>query len=269
MNTRSFSRARVRSACGRPNSIARSQRRAATRPSNPSPTTADDLVDWAAQARATAERALDSLVRERERIPEELRAAVDDLIANRARDRSVASSRRRLRRRSRRPATHGDYHLGQVLIVTDDFMIVDFEGEPGRDLALRRRKSSPLRDVAGMLRSINYAKVAAVRGNNEDRAVGTHEGREPLARDWERRSVAAFLDGYSTTIAGAASYPDDPAHAQALLELFVLEKAFYEISYELANRPAWLRIPLEGIRAILDPHPDPDPDADREAVAAR
>jgi maltose alpha-D-glucosyltransferase/alpha-amylase len=235
----------------------------------PEPTTAGDLADWAAQARATAERALDALVREQERIPADLRAAGDELIANRAAilARLVAPPI---------PATvtktryHGDYHLGQVLIVTDDYTIVDFEGEPGRELEVRRRKSSPLRDVAGMLRSINYAKVAAVRGNNEDRATGMHEGREPLARDWEQRSTAAFLDGYFTTIAGTASVPDDPAAARALLDLFVLEKAFYEISYELANRPAWLRIPLEGIRAILDPRPasDPDPGADRQAVAA-
>jgi maltose alpha-D-glucosyltransferase/alpha-amylase len=140
----------------------------------------------------------------------------------------------------------------------DDFMIVDFEGEPGREPAVRRRKSSPLRDVAGMLRSINYAAVAGVRGLTTDRGEDT-SALEPLARDWERRSAAAFLDGYRATIAGCASYPSVPEHAQHLLELFVLEKAFYEMSYELANRPSWLRIPLEGIRAILN--------ADQYAVA--
>jgi trehalose synthase-fused probable maltokinase len=140
----------------------------------------------------------------------------------------------------------------------DDFTIVDFEGEPGREPALRRRKSSPLRDVAGMLRSINYAAVAAVRGVATDRGEDT-SALEPLARDWERRSAAAFLDGYRAAIGDCASYPSEPDQAQRLLELFVLEKAFYEMSYELANRPSWLRIPLEGIRSILD--------ADRYALA--
>ena len=225
---------------------------------DPEPVTAADVEAWVAQARATAARAFDALIRERERIPADLRAAIDELIARRDEidARLVAPPIAATVTKTR---YHGDFHLGQVLVVTDDFMIVDFEGEPGRDLAVRRRKSSPLRDVAGMLRSISYAKVAAVRGTSEDRAADTSE-LERLGRDWERRSVAAFLEGYRTTIAGTSSYPDDDAQANALLELFVLEKAFYELSYELANRPAWLRIPLEGIRAILDP--------EREAVAA-
>jgi maltose alpha-D-glucosyltransferase/alpha-amylase len=224
----------------------------------PEPVTADDLAAWTAQARATAETSLDALASNYERVPEELRAGVDALLA----DREAILARLTAPEISgdvRNTRYHGDYHLGQVLVVADDYLIVDFEGEPGRELAQRRRKSSPLRDVAGMLRSINYAKVAAVRGNTEDRAADT-SALEPLADDWERRSTAAFLDGYRTTIAGCASYPSEPSHAQALLELFVLEKAFYEISYELANRPAWLRIPLEGIRAILAP--------DREPLAA-
>ena len=218
---------------------------------DPEPTTADDLDAWAAQARATAETALAALERERERVPAELRAAADALLARR--DAIFA----RIAVPSLGDATvmktrfHGDFHLGQVLVITDDFMIVDFEGEPGREAAVRRRKSSPLRDVAGMLRSINYAAVAGVRGLATDRAEDTR-ALEPLAQDWERRSAAAFLEGYRTTIAGCASYPSEPDQAQRLLELFVLEKAFYEISYELANRPSWLRIPLEGIRAILD-----------------
>jgi maltose alpha-D-glucosyltransferase/alpha-amylase len=219
----------------------------------PEPTTADDLADWAAGARATAEEALATLKREHARVPGDLRAAADALLARRD---EVFS---RLEMPSLEGISvlktrfHGDYHLGQVLIVADDFMIVDFEGEPGREPALRRRKSSPLRDVAGMLRSINYAAVAAVRGVATDRGEDT-TALEPLAGDWERRSTAAFLDGYRATIAGCAAYPAEPEQAQRLLELFILEKAFYEVSYELANRPSWLRIPLEGIRAILDAH---------------
>ncbi|MGD0473205.1 MAG: maltose alpha-D-glucosyltransferase [Candidatus Velthaea sp.] len=218
---------------------------------DPEPTTAADLQAWVAQARITAEAALATLERERERVPAALRGETDALLARReailARmavpplgDAVVMKTR-----------YHGDFHLGQVLVVADDYMIVDFEGEPGREPAVRRRKSSPLRDVAGMLRSINYAAVAGVRGLSADRGEDT-SALEPLARDWERRSSAAYLEGYRTAIGGCASYPGDPDQAQRLLDLFVLEKAFYEMSYELANRPSWLRIPLEGIRAILN-----------------
>jgi maltose alpha-D-glucosyltransferase/alpha-amylase len=105
-----------------------------------------------------------------------------------------------------------------------------------------------------MLRSISYVAVAGMFESVDERADETSV-LEPLARDWEARTSAAFLEGYRATIAGCSSYPDDPELAQSLLDFFVLEKAFYEMSYELANRPTWLRIPLEGIRAILDAGP--------------
>jgi maltose alpha-D-glucosyltransferase/alpha-amylase len=203
----------------------------------PEPTAQADLDAWVAQAHDTARHALDTLAAGLDRVPEAQRADAAALVARRDEilgrmaapplDPAVTKTR-----------YHGDYHLGQVLVVDDDFMIVDFEGEPGRPPEVRRRKSSPLRDVAGMLRSFNYAAVTA--------------GAEAPAQAWERDAVAAFLAGYRATIAGCSSYPADPAHAAALLDLFTLEKAFYEMSYELANRPAWLHIPMEGIRAILD-----------------
>ncbi|GAC1348765.1 MAG: maltose alpha-D-glucosyltransferase [Vulcanimicrobiaceae bacterium] len=219
----------------------------------PEPATQADLDAWSAQAQASAARALDTLAQQRERVPADQREFADGLFARRAEiearltlpplgDASVMKTR-----------FHGDYHLGQVLVLADDFMIVDFEGEPGRPLAERRRKSSPLRDVAGMLRSIDYAAVTGMRGAATDRAEDTTE-LEPLADDWEHRTVEAFLAGYRETIVGSPSYPADAALAARLLELFVLEKAFYEMSYELANRPAWVRIPLEGIRTLLDGH---------------
>ena len=152
----------------------------------------------------------------------------------------------------RKTRFHGDYHLGQVLVTERDYVIVDFEGEPARPLDERRAKSSPLRDVAGMLRSINYAAVAGMRGIASDRA-GDVSALEPLAGDWERRSVDAFLASYRTTLASSGDDGPDAALSRKLLDLFVLEKAFYEMSYELANRPSWVRIPLEGIRSILEP----------------
>ncbi len=225
----------------------------------PEPLTSADLAAWSAQARAGAERALARLARELDSVPSELRTFASSLLASRSSvidrlhlpaegaDLGVVNTR-----------YHGDYHLGQVLVVADDFRIVDFEGEPARPLAERRKKSSPLRDVAGMLRSINYSAVAALRGASTDRAEDT-SALEPLAREWERRAVDAFLSGYRETIAGSPNYPADAAFATRLLELFVLEKAFYEMSYELANRPSWVRIPLEGIRSILGDAARPEP----------
>jgi len=216
----------------------------------PEPVGEVDLEAWVAQARASAERALDTLERELERVPADLQDFATSLL----RSREDLYARLTLPSFERldivKTRYHGDYHLGQVLVVADDFMIVDFEGEPGRPLPERRKKSSPLRDVAGMLRSINYAAVAGMRGATTDRAEDT-SALEPLARDWERRNVEAYLAGYREAIVGTRSYPNDEAAAGRLLDLFILEKAFYEMSYELANRPAWVRIPLEGIRSII------------------
>ena len=216
----------------------------------PEPVTEADLDAWTARARMSAAAALASLDGNLARVPEDLRPFAESLLARR----EELAARLQLRASDGaglvKTRFHGDYHLGQVLVVADDFMIVDFEGEPGRPLPERRLKSSPLRDVAGMLRSIDYAAVSAMRGATAERAQDTR-ALEPLAQDWERRTVAAYLAGYRETIAGCPSYPSDEEQAQRLLDLFTLEKAFYELSYELANRPAWARIPLEGIRSIL------------------
>jgi maltose alpha-D-glucosyltransferase/alpha-amylase len=137
-----------------------------------------------------------------------------------------------------------------VLVVGNDFQIIDFEGEPARPLAERRRKHSPLRDVAGMLRSFNYAIRSALMNLVADRAEPL-ERLEPWVRLWEERTRKAFLEGYSEGARGAASYPDDEEHARALIELFTLEKALYEIRYELDNRPDWVVIPIRGVLDML------------------
>jgi maltose alpha-D-glucosyltransferase/alpha-amylase len=147
---------------------------------------------------------------------------------------------------------HGDYHLGQVLrTARDDFMIIDFEGEPARPLAERREKASPLRDVAGMLRSFAYA--AATLGMAEKSLdVSTRELR--IGR-WERDVREGFLRGYlrddRTARTKSAILPSDIAHTRSLLRLFESEKAFYELAYELNNRPEWTWIPMRGIAKLL------------------
>jgi len=216
----------------------------------PEPVTQADIDAWTSSARASATSALDTLEREIARVPADLQSFASELLGRRDEIERCLAMPPLGDGEFVKTRYHGDYHLGQVLVLPDDFMIVDFEGEPGRPLADRRHKSSPLRDVAGMLRSIDYAAVAGMRGATTDRVEDTTV-LEPLAAQWERSTVEAFLAGYRETIVGTPSYPRDGDLADRLLELFVLEKAFYEMSYELANRPAWVRIPLEGIRAIL------------------
>ena len=146
---------------------------------------------------------------------------------------------------------HGDYHLGQVLMVENDFIIIDFEGEPARTLTQRRDKHSPLRDVAGMLRSFNYAAEFALSESTAERPLDLSRLR-PLAERWEQATRTAFLKGYRTAVEGCASYPADEAHAEALIALFTLEKALYELRYELQNRPDWINVPVQGLLTLLD-----------------
>jgi maltokinase len=135
---------------------------------------------------------------------------------------------------------HGDLHLGQTLLGPDGWVVLDFEGEPARPLLERRRKRSPLRDVAGMLRSFAYAASAS------ELQRGT-----PVAEDWESRAREAFLAGYLETV-DQVLLPAGRAGIETLLSMFELEKAVYELRYELDNRPDWVRIPVAGILRLLD-----------------
>jgi maltose alpha-D-glucosyltransferase/alpha-amylase len=145
---------------------------------------------------------------------------------------------------------HGDYHLGQVLYTGRDFVIIDFEGEPARTLSERKVKQSPLKDVAGMLRSFHYAVYAALFLNKsirpEDMALF-----EKWIEPWYRYVSGMFLRAYRETAAGASFVPADRAELELLLEFFLLEKAVYELGYELNNRPDWLIIPIKGIQGIF------------------
>ncbi len=157
-----------------------------------------------------------------------------------------------------RTRVHGDYHLGQVLHAGGDFVIIDFEGEPARSITERRIKRSPLRDVAGMLRSFSYAAYAALfglAGSVGARAQDFQE-MESWGNLWSQCVCSAFLRAYLSTAGGAPEgarfLPYKKEELEGLLRVFLLEKAVYEIRYELNHRPAWLRIPLTGIRQLLD-----------------
>jgi len=146
--------------------------------------------------------------------------------------------------KGRKIRVHGDYHLGQVLVTRNDFVIVDFEGEPDRSIDERRAKQSPLRDVAGMLRSFSYVEHSALRSVAHDEAE--YAKLAPLAQGWSAEARTAFLAAYDAGARPAGLYVSlEPG--RGLLGLFELEKALYELRYELANRPAWAGIPLRGI----------------------
>ncbi len=159
-------------------------------------------------------------------------------------DRPIEAARTRI---------HGDYHLGQVLYTGSDFFIIDFEGEPARPLSERRSKSSPLQDVAGMLRSFHYAPYAVLLGQAPGVAFRDADvaALEPWARYWQRWVGAAFLRSYLATAGGAPFLPASRGDLQGLLDAYLLDKAVYELAYELNNRPTWVRIPVEGILQLV------------------
>ncbi|MBE0479346.1 MAG: maltose alpha-D-glucosyltransferase [Dehalococcoidia bacterium] len=160
---------------------------------------------------------------------------------------------RRHKIRAQRIRCHGDYHLGQILFTGKDFVIIDFEGEPARPLSERRLKRSPLRDVAGMIRSFEYAThtvllhQAALPVRPEDLPA-----LEQWGKFWYHWVSTAFLSSYCEYIRKADLIPEDPEDLKTLLDAFLLEKVIYEIRYELNNRPDWLTVPLEGLLELLE-----------------
>jgi len=144
---------------------------------------------------------------------------------------------------------HGDYHLGQVLLRQNDFVIIDFEGEPSRTVEERRRKHTPLRDIAGMLRSFNYAARTATANVATESPEMTVQLIK-AAEEWERETVRTFLSAYEQHVQKSGIYAAWES-VPGILKLFVFEKALYELRYELKNRPAWVLIPTQGLLDLL------------------
>jgi len=144
---------------------------------------------------------------------------------------------------------HGDLHLGQVLVSGDDLVLIDFEGEPARPLVERKSKRSPLVDVAGMVRSLHYASVAAARQPARDVPI---DGLRRAAEAWHVAARRAFLDEYFRASAGRSVLPAAPGARDTLLYFYLLEKCVYELYYELDNRPDWVPIPVLGLQRILE-----------------
>ena len=196
-----------------------------------------------------ASRVLDVLKERVSYLPDEVVEIAGAVLSRRRRILDQFSAQKSNGFKTQRIRIHGDYHLGQVLRVKTDFMILDFEGEPARSLEYRRAKQCPLKDVAGMLRSFSYAAYASLI--NYTARHPEHVARlEPWAQLWERSAAAVFLRAYRETAQGAAFLPADRSDFQELLDVFLLDKALYEVLYELNARPAWVRIPLMGIMSL-------------------
>jgi maltose alpha-D-glucosyltransferase/alpha-amylase len=217
---------------------------------DPEPVQPGDLVTWTGTVREGATAALDLLESRRDSLSAAARADADAVLARRAQILERIEARAPKSVDAVKIRHHGDYHLGQVLLSQNDFVITDFEGEPARPLAERRQKHSPLRDVAGMLRSFNYAVYAALARHSSEQpeALATLES---MGRDWETEVRRTFLRGYDEGTRGVRLF-SAWADMEELLQLFSLEKVFYELRYELGNRPDWVRIPLRGILALTE-----------------
>ncbi|MGZ9810479.1 maltose alpha-D-glucosyltransferase [Pseudoroseicyclus sp. H15] len=145
---------------------------------------------------------------------------------------------------------HGDYHLGQVLVAQNDVMIIDFEGEPRRSVAERRAKASPLRDLAGMVHSLDYAAFSARKWTRQ--AAGDEDEAAAKIEDWHARASAELHEAYAAAITESSAHPDNPAFAAAMLDALYIQKAAYQVGYELAMRPTWLDIGLAALATRLE-----------------
>lgn len=215
---------------------------------DPEPATAEDFARWKRRVRTEAEAALELLARRAGQLAPAAAAEAQTLLARKERVLGHIDALASPAGRVMKTRHHGDLHLGQVLVCRNDFVFIDFEGEPARPLVERRIKHSPLRDVAGMVRSFGYAARAAL---SETAVTPEDEARlAPLAAEWEIQVREAYLQAYDQAARSAGIYTS-ASDMQALIALFEIEKAFYELAYELNNRPDWARCPLEGIARLI------------------
>jgi maltose alpha-D-glucosyltransferase/alpha-amylase len=210
---------------------------------------------WIQEAVARAERVCDALKQRRATLRDSDRVLIDQLLAQRETLNERVGALLPPDIGGLNIRHHGDFHLGQMLIAKDDIFIIDFEGEPRRTLAHRRRKAPAARDVAGLIRSIDYSATAAL-----ERALNVapdEQGKLGAAlSEWRDRASAVFLAAYRDTMTNPLLWPTEPQSAEQMLNFFLLEKAIYEIEYELAHRPDWLRVPLTGALRILSQQPN-------------
>ncbi|WP_313740240.1 maltose alpha-D-glucosyltransferase [Pseudomonas sp.] len=212
----------------------------------------DDSQRWAQQIGAELNHALDLLAQHRDALDADSQALVDDLQQQRE---GLAQHVARLAEQAQGGLlirVHGDLHLGQVLVVQGDAYLIDFEGEPSRPLQERRAKHSPYKDVSGVLRSFDYAAAMILRSASAaDLSEPERQARQRVARQYLHQSRHAFVEAYGLATAAMPHAWEQGDGERAALELFCLEKAAYEITYEAENRPAWLAVPLHGLHGLI------------------
>lgn len=194
--------------------------------------------------------AFSKLVDLQDAVDPEVASQVETLLADRDRILALAATLAHSVADTLLTRTHGDFHLGQILVTEGDAVIIDFEGEPARNLAERRAKTSPLRDAAGLLRSLDYLTATAMLEND---AISDHHDsrRRQVIERFGDSAETVFLTNYQNALAKAPQLPNTASEIRQVLDVFLLEKAAYEIAYEARNRPKWLPIPLNGFTNIL------------------
>jgi maltose alpha-D-glucosyltransferase/alpha-amylase len=201
--------------------------------------------------RDLAEATLDMVAARRDSLPPLLHPQADRFLGLRDRLLGEFQELRVLAPHASVTRVHGDFHLGQLLWSKGDCIFLDFEGEPARPLAERRMKHSPLKDIAGMMRSFSYASHAALYAWTQSRPQD-FDRLEPWARVWAHWASTAFLNAWKEAAGTSSFVPKDRSTFDRLLRAFLLEKACYEIQYEINNRPDWVRIPLVGILSLVE-----------------
>lgn len=215
----------------------------------PEPWTAEDTLDLQETTRLAVVRLLVSLEEEATRLPDEGAPLVRRVLAGQEALLGILDRPAADLAGGQKIRIHGDLHLAQVLDTAEDFIFIDFEGEPAMTMNERRGKRLPLKDVAGMLRSFHYAAAAALKG----RPCEEREKLGELAAGWAKEACRDFLEGYRETTSGAAFLPETSLAFDTLLAILLIEKAAAEVQYELNYRPSWVDIPLQAVCSLIKP----------------
>ena len=218
----------------------------------PVPVDDDAIAAWQASARTQITKALDGLEAHQESLDALGKSLADTVIGKRKTILELADRLANSGHGSLMTRVHGDFHLGQILVSQADAYLIDFEGEPARSLDERRAKSSPLRDVAGLIRSIDYAAASVGRPEEDASPQPVRDKREALLSEFRRQGTETFLAHYWAALKGEDGTNGADEAGAAVLDLMLLEKAAYEISYEVANRPKWVPIPLRGFATLVE-----------------
>jgi maltose alpha-D-glucosyltransferase/alpha-amylase len=217
----------------------------------PEPAGKDDVAAWETEAQDQLDRAFEALDKAKADLDPEVAAIAAKFLGKRRETHDLVRKMAHAKNAGLKTRIHGDFHLGQILVVQNDIHIIDFEGEPAKPLKARRAKASPLRDVAGILRSFDYAAAASVN-NRQATSPKLDERQLDLLGQFTAAAGDAFRNAYHAVLAEAPHPWLDLDSEERLLRMFLIEKAAYEICYEAANRPAWIAFPLRGLTRLLE-----------------